>query len=319
MSPIRVTRRQFVQHAAASGFACWGMSRLSAEPVRPAAVTFGFTLYGMKKLPLNEALKVCAEIGYDCLELVCMAGWHCAPESFSKSERVELSRRLADSQLSVASLMENVSPLAETKDRTAVLERLQRACELAHDLSPNLPPVIETVLGGKPAEWDQVRQKMVENLQEWAKVAEAGKTIIALKPHVGGALHTPEGARWLKAQLPSPWLKLAYDFSHFELRALSLQKSLETMLPETAFIHVKDSQGDASKFQFLLPGDGHIDYRDYFRQLKSRRYMGPVVVEVSGQLHTRPDYDGVAAAKRCYANLSPLLIETGLWKPRRKT
>jgi sugar phosphate isomerase/epimerase len=196
------------------------------------------------------------------------------------------------------------------------LDRLRRACEFGHDVSPKVTPVLETVLGGKPAEWEQVKSKMVERLQDWAKVAEAAKTVMALKPHVGGALHTPDGAKWLKDQLKSPWLKLAYDFSHFELQLLSLPDSLDKMLPETAFIHVKDSEGTASKFQFLLPGDGRTNYQEYFRLLKARGYAGPIVIEVSGQVHARVDYDAIAAAKHCYANLAPILTESGLWKAR---
>ncbi|MDB5388020.1 MAG: Xylose isomerase domain protein barrel [Planctomycetaceae bacterium] len=313
-----LTRRHFLQQVAASGLVCWNLPRLSAETEIKAVVTFGFTLYGMRKLPLADAFKVCGDIGYDSVELVCMADWPCAPESLSKPARTELTQQLIDNHLSVSSLMENLSPLAEEKIHVLNLERLRRTCELGHDLSPRSTPVIETVLGGKPAEWDQVRKRMADRLQDWAKIAEAGKTIIALKPHVGGALHTPEGAKWLKDQLPSPWLKLAYDFSHFELQAIPMEESLKQMLAETAFVHLKDSQGTASKFQFLLPGDGCTDYREYFRLLKKLGYHGPLVIEVSGQLHSRPDYDAAIAAKRCFANLAPLLAESGLWKPRGK-
>ena len=314
-----LTRRQFVRQSAILGLAGSGIPNLCAEPKqaeKQTALTFGFTLYGMRKLPLNEAIKVSGEIGYDSVELACMADWPGAPEALSKAARTELSKRLADQHVAVSSLMENLSPLVDEKSHTANLERLKRACELGHDVAPQATPIIETVLGGKPAEWDQVRNKMAERLQDWGKVAEAGRTVFALKPHVGGALHTPEGAKWLKEQLKSPWLKLAYDYSHYQLRSLGLKESLETILPETAFIHVKDSQGDAAKFQFLLPGDGRIDYREYFRLLKSHGYAGPLVVEVSGQLHTRPDYDPVAAAKKSYANLAPILMEAGIWKPK---
>lgn len=310
-----LTRRQFIEKSAIGGLICMELQHLHAAPEKKRPLTFGFTLYGMRKLPLPEALKVCGEIGYDSVELACMVDWPCDPETLSKAARIELSKWLVNNHLTVASLMENLSPLADVKIHEMNLERLKRACELAHDVSPDAPPVIETVLGGKPAEWDQVRNKMARRLQDWAQVAEAGKAVVALKPHVGGALHTPDGAKWLKEQLQTPWLKLAYDYSHFELQALPLKESLDAMLPETVFIHVKDSQGDAAKFQFLLPGDGRTNYREYFAMLKARGYSGPLVIEVSGQLHTRPDYDAVNAAKRCYANLAPILEETGLWKP----
>jgi sugar phosphate isomerase/epimerase len=321
-----VTRRHFLQHVAVGGLATCGLAKVRADSSKIELMSFGFTLYGMRKLPLYEALNACADIGYDSVELVCMPDWPCDPIALSKAARKELNQRLVDQHLTVASLMENVSPIvADIKAHAINCERLKRACELGHDLAsprlPLMPPLIETVLGGKPAEWDSVRDLMAERLQDWAKIAKEGSAVIALKPHVGGALHTPQGAKLLMEQLKSEsqWLKLAYDYSHFELQAIDFKESLKLMLPETAFIHVKDSAGTPDKFQFLLPGDGRTDYREYFRLLQAQRYIGPIVVEVSGQLHTRADYDPVHAAKHSYSKLAPLLTEAGLWKPRAKS
>ena len=282
----------------------------------PQRVSFGFTLYGMRKLPVKEALRVCSEIGYDCVELACMTDWPCAPESLSAMARREIRSQLVEGRLALASLMENLSPLADDTTHAMNLERLKRACELGHELSPQSTPVIETVLGGQPALWEQVRDKLVARLSDWAMIAESEKTIIALKPHVSGALHTPEGAVWLMEQLKSPWLRLAYDYSHYELRSIPLKPSLESLLPKTSFIHVKDTAGNATKFQFLLPGDGRTNYSDLFQHLKAAGYVGPVVVEVSGQIHTKEDYDPVTAARHSFANLAPILEKSGIWQRR---
>lgn len=310
------TRRRFLQQVGWTAGLMPSLA-LAAPAAKSTAVSFGFTLYGMRSLPVAEALRLCSGIGYDSVELACMPDWPSAPESLSATIRMELRKQLADAKLVVSSLMENVSPLSEESVHRANVDRLKRACELACDLAPQSPPVIETVLGGKPAEWDQVREKMVVRLGDWARIAEAAKVVIALKPHVAGALHTPTGAAWLMEQLKSPWLRLAYDYSHFELQDIPLKPSLEAMLPQTVFIHVKDTTGTAARFQFLLPGDGHTDYATYFQQLKSAGYGGPLVVEVSGQIHTKPGYDPIAAARRCYANMAPILDQSGLRKLAR--
>lgn len=305
------SRRQFIQNAGLAAGLFPLLTNVS-QGAEPSAVSFGFTLYGMRALPVAQALRVCSEIGYDSVELACMTDWPSAPEKLTSEGRKELQRQLTDARLTVASLMENVSPLADDQTHAANLDRLKRACGLGHELAPQSPPLIETVLGGKPAEWEQVRDKMATRLQDWAKIAESEKTVIALKPHVSGALHTPDGAVWLMDRLKNPWLRLAYDFSHFELQGLQLKESLQSMLSQSVFIHVKDTEGTAAKFQFLLPGDGRTDYTAYFQQLKSAHYRGPLVVEVSGQIHLRPGYDPVAAAKHCYAKIAPVLESTGL-------
>ena len=84
------------------------------------------------------------------------------------------------------------------------------------------------------------------------------------------------------------------------------------MIDKTVFIHVKDSKGKLGKFRFLLPGEGDIDYATYFRLLQKAGYRGAVCVEVSGQIHGKPGYDPVAAAKTSYANLAPVFVKTGL-------
>jgi sugar phosphate isomerase/epimerase len=66
--------------------------------------------------------------------------------------------------------------------------------------------------------------------------------------------------------------------------------------------------------QFLLPGDGTVDYKQYFAILAARRYKGWMLVEISRQLQTKPGYDPVEAARRSYRNLAGLLEQAGLRK-----
>ncbi|MCH7990776.1 MAG: sugar phosphate isomerase/epimerase, partial [Planctomycetes bacterium] len=259
-----------------------------------------------------EALKTCAKIGYDSVELVSTKGWPCDPQVLSSKARKEIRGQLQDLNLKLPALMENLHVVVDEKQHRINLDRIQAAGELGHDLSPEHPPVVETVLGGKPQQWEQMKSKMVAGLKGWAKSARKAKTVIAIKAHVGGALHTPDDANWLVNEVDSPWIKLAYDFSHFQLRGFDLKKSLQAMIDQSVFIHVKDKTGDAEKFQFLLPGDGDIDYATYFQLLKKSSYQGDVVVEVSGQIHGKPGYDPARAAKRSYANLAPVLRKAGL-------
>jgi inosose dehydratase len=306
---MTLTRRRWLQGLVAAGI---GASLPAAAVERDRACRFGFSLYGMRSVPVGDAVRACAEIGYDGIELALLPGWPTEPGRLTAADRRELGKRLGDSGLALLGLMDNLNEPAEDTAHRANLDRLRAAAELGHSLSPQAPPVIETILGGKPAQWEQVRDRQAERLKAWAETAAAVRTVIAVKPHVANALHMPDAALWLIKQVNSPWLRLAFDYSHFVLRGLPLDRTVAALVPESVFIHVKDAKGTAGKFQFLLPGEGGIDYPAYFKQVQSLGYRGPVVVEVSSQISNRADYEPIAVARRCFAKLAPVLKEAGL-------
>lgn len=311
----KLTRRGWLKRTTALGAGgLLGLEELPTQAAEPTnALKFGFSLYGMKGLQVADALRLCSAIGYNAVELALMPGWSAEPKQLSAENRRDLRKRLDDSGLALVGLMENLFEPADDSVHLANLDRLKSAAELGNALAPKAPPVIETVLGGKPGQWEQVKDRLVERLRAWAKVAADAPMIIAIKPHVANALHTPEGALWLVRQVNSPWLKLAFDYSHFVLRELPMDRTMAALLPQSVFIHVKDARGNASKFDFLLPGEGGIDYPEFFQQLRTAGYHGPVVVEVSGQISNRRGYDAEAAARRSYAKLAPAMKKAGLW------
>ncbi len=296
----RPTRRQFVQSMAAALTTSFTCVRFSQAAMMAAVPPIGFSLYGMKSVPIGEALKVCAEIGYECVELAAMADWPCAPERLSAEQRREIRQQISDRGLKLAAIMENLPLAAEEDAHRNNLDRLKRVAELAHDVAPDATPIIETVLGGSPDKWPMLLERFIERLRDWATVAEETKTVIAIKAHIAGALHLPSDAAELVRTINSPWLRAVYDFSHFQLRGLTLNDSWAALAEPTRFVHVKDARGEPGKFQFLLPGEGTTDYVELFRLLKQRRYTGPVVVEVSAQISNKPGYDPIAAAKQCW-------------------
>jgi sugar phosphate isomerase/epimerase len=264
--------------------------------------------YGMQTLPVDRALSEIKAIGYDGAELCLMAGWPSEPAKLDPAAR----RRIREFGLPIPSMIENFNLLLSDADHAKTLDRIRIAATLAHDVAPKSPPLLQTVLGGKPPEWEQVKGKMATRLAEWAKVAEASRVKLAVKSHIGSASDTPEKLIWLLDQVKSPALSAIYDYGHFELLKLDLQASFETLLPRTSFITVKDGRMVDGKVQFLLPGDGTIDYARYFELLKKHRYRGWVLVEISRQLQTLPGYDPVGAAKHSYRNLAPRLAALGL-------
>lgn len=295
-----MTNRRHFLRIAAGALALPSFCR-GAEPASPS---LGFSLYGMKSLPLDAALRTCAGIGYSHVELALNAGYPTEPKVFSRAARKAAVDQLESLKLGLPCLMLNISLTADDQAHVAALAQIAEAGQMAHDMAPAAPPLLETVLGGKPATWEQQKAGMTARLHDWAAAAEKAKIQIAVKAHVASAVNSPERLLWLMDQVKSPALVVAYDYSHFELQAFDMEESMAALLPRAKFIHVKDSAGEKGKFQFLLPGQGRTDYRKYFALLRKFRYVGPVCVEVSAQIFNQPGYDPVAAAKSSYAALS---------------
>ena len=273
---------------------------------------FGFSLYGMRKLALAEAIAAVADIGYDCLEIPALADWPGAPENLGTAQRESLKELIEKRSLRLSALMENLQLLAESTVHGKNLERLKAAGQLGRDLSPELLPVIETIMGGSPAMWEEVKSRMVDRLGTWAQVAEQSQIVLAIKAHVSGAAHLPEHIRWLLDQVRSPWLKAVFDHSHFQLRQVALEDGWRMLSSDTVFIHIKDSIGDLKKFKFALPGEGSIPYADYFAMLARANCKADVVVEVSSQLHNQPEYDAIQAAKKSFAAIAKARATAGI-------
>src|SRR5690349_7965057 len=98
----RLTRRAFFASAAAA------LPAVAAEGA-PRTLPLGFSLYGMRSLQTADALRACAAIGYEAVELALLPGWPADPTRLSADDRRALRRQLADTGLSLAGLMENLA------------------------------------------------------------------------------------------------------------------------------------------------------------------------------------------------------------------
>jgi inosose dehydratase len=275
----------------------------------------------MQTLPTAEALRACAAIGFDTVELMIYPGANSYDELQSAEGRLALQKLFHGIPIGLAALGEDLQLVVDPAAHQQNLERIKRAGALFQDLYPFWKrttaarprmPIVVLTLGGKSEQWPQVKDRMVELLQDWAKVGAANGILLAIKAHVGSALHTPQDARWLKDQVGSPWVKFCYDYSHFFAQGFDMKESMRLMLADTVFIHAKDAETRDGKVQFLLPGQGKVNYVEYMKELKASGYRGSVVVEVSSQIHRRPGYDPMAAAKQVYASLSRAFSEAGV-------
>ncbi|MEO7649629.1 MAG: sugar phosphate isomerase/epimerase, partial [Bryobacteraceae bacterium] len=173
-------------------------------------------------------------------------------------------------------------------------------------------------LGYKPEEWEQVKGAMAAELKEWAKVAKSHRLNICFEPHAGHAAETPERALWLVGEVGSPHIRVMYDYSHFSLAGLPLRGTMQQLLPASGLLHLKDGVNNAGKFEYLIPGDGKVDYNEYFQLARQFGYRGHSVVLVSGRISGKPGYQPVETARVCYTRMSAAMAKAGISRPNGK-
>jgi sugar phosphate isomerase/epimerase len=301
-------RRAFLLTSAAAALTGPTLARATAAP----PLRFGFSTYGMKTMPVLDALDCLAQIGYRSVELALMEGWPSEPKLLSPTDRDAIRKFLTDQQIVLDALMLNIRPSTDPKAAANPIRQLREGAQLGRDLTKAKCPPIETVIGGRPDQWDELKDDLAKGLEPWAKAAEKDDFVVAIKPHVSGAMCTPERAVWLRDRIGFPHIQLAYDYSHFGLQDIPLEASMKAMLPHTVFVHIKDFIKREKGFEFVLPGEADFDYGRYARLLHQNGYTGPVCVEVSGQVWNKKGYDPVQAAKFCYEKLAKAFSSAGL-------
>lgn len=314
------SRREMLRTCSFSAAALFWPSRVFADEGSPnpanshRGCTLGFSTYGMKTLSTERAIGELVDIGYDTVELAVRSGWDADSARLGAARRRALRTLLVDSQLRLTSLMEHVYP-SDDRQQAVAVERLKMAAAVAHDLSPDAPPHIQTVLGG--GEFERVKTQLRDRLAKWLKIADSTDTIIAIKPHRGGVVSQPLEAAWLLEQLGKPQrLRMVYDYSHYAYRDLPMADTIRTALPYTTYVAVKDAVKKNDRVVFQLPGQaGTIDFVQLIKQFYGGGYRGDFNCEVSGMVSSKPGYDPVDAAKTCYKNMAESFRQASVARP----
>lgn len=306
-------RRQFISGAGACavGWLC-GEQLLQSQTLR--SMTLGFSTYGMPKMGTIPALQMLGAIGYDSVEIVVRDGWDADSAKLSKSRISSLKSELEGQNLRLTSLMEHVFPSSGKNQETAI-RRMKLATQVANELRPDDPPVVQTVLGS--GSFEAMKTELVDRLGKWAEIGETNQVTICIKPHRGGVVSEPKQAVWLLEQLRFPTrLRLVYDYSHYAFRGIGIEESLKVAGASIAHVAVKDATQAAGKVAFKLPGEtGDIDFIRILRGLKEQNYTGDINCEVSGMVSGKAGYNPESAANFCYRKMSEFFGRAAVSRP----
>lgn len=307
-------RRQFIMSTTSASFV--SAVRLADLPAKnkpsrsKKAMTLGFSTYGAKTLTTEAAIDAIDEIGFDSIEITIWSDWDANPETMARPRRKAIRKRLQDRGLQLTSLMEHLHIDDDKRSTGQRLERLKIAAELAHDLSPDHPPLLQTTIGGG-GHWAEKRDGYIAEINQWNKVAKKHDLVIAVKPHRGGAFSRPDEAVELIGKLGHPKrIRMCYDYSHYDFRDMTLEGTIRTSLPHVGHIAVKDAIRRDKAIRFVLPGQGgRINYAKLVSMFHKGGYRDDVCVEVSGQVWSQPGYDPIQAARASYQHLSAAFAE----------
>jgi len=270
--------------------------------------------WGMPRVPIDVAVAHCAALGFDGLELTVIPGWVTDAAGLDRSERRRIRALYDDHRLELCGLSGN-TPLLDTNetDDAENMARLRGYLDLAAELQrAGERLTVSTTSGGDPDDWKRSKGTLVDRFGELAQYAQRAGVLIGMEPHVGAALHRPEQAIWLLEQVRSPGLTIHFDISHFNVQGMAMEPVIAQLAPHSAHTHVKDERGLAPDHEFLIPGEGEMDYVRYLKAMQRAGYDGHIVVEISLMAQRRPDYDPLAAASQSYRVLARAFDDAGI-------
>ena len=279
----------------------------------------GYSTWGMPTVPIDLAVAQIARLGFDGLELTVIPRWLTELSTLDVHARQHIRQLYLDNHLALPAIAGHTSLLEDDPvQHAANMERLCRTADLCTDLAiGGSMPALNTTVGGKSEDWERRRHQLVERVGALATYAGNRQVTLAVEPHVSTALDRPERVVWLIEQVDSPYCRVNFDISHFNVIGLSIEETVPVLAPLSAHTHVKDERGRAPDHQFLIPGEGEFDYVRYLKAMAAAGYDGFITVEVSIMVQQRPDYDPLAAAAQSYRVLSRAFEEAGLARPRQ--
>lgn len=279
----------------------------------------GYSTWGMPTVPIDVAIAHIAGLGFDGLELTVIPRWLTELSRLDAAERRRIRQLYVDAGLALPSVAGHTPLLAQDPtERQQNIARLQRTADFCAEMTINgHTPPLNTTVGGKSAEWEQVREALVEGVGALAAFCGSRGVTLAIEAHVGNAVDTPERAVWLMEHVNSPFARLNFDISHFNIIGRPIEETVAALAPWAAHTHVKDERGMAPDHQFLIPGEGDFDYVRYLRAMDRAGYTGFITAEISVMVQRRPSYDPLAAATQSYAVLNQAFHTAGIIRPAR--
>jgi len=274
----------------------------------------GYSTWGMPTVPIDTAISHIADLGFDGIELTIIQRFTTELSTLDVAERKRIATMLKQYNLALPAIAAHSNLMdvhAESHEKN--MWRLKGGVDLAVELAQGDElPAVNTTTGGKPDQWDTKKDFLVERVGKLVDYATSRGVTIAMEPHIGAIIDTPAKVLELLEIINSPYLKVNFDISHFDIVGMSTEETVSALAAVSIHTHVKDQRGIAPDFEFLIPGEGTFDYVGYLKLMQEHGYNGFITAEVSFMVQARKDYDPLAAATLTYQTLSKAFIDAGI-------
>jgi sugar phosphate isomerase/epimerase len=278
----------------------------------------GYNTWSMPTVGIDETIRHLAKLGYDSMELTICPGWPTDAALLHAAERRRIRTMIADHGLRLTGCTGNTPVLVDTDTWAVNRERLEKCLDFAADMRGDGPALyVATTTGAIEGEdvaslFEPNKHRIVERFGQLTAYAAARGATMHLEPHVSTAVRRPEQALWVIAQVGSPALRISLDISHFEVQGFAARDVVAALAPIAGAVEVKDERGLYPDFEFLIPGEGEMDYPGFIAALAEHGFTGGVAVEISKMCQAKPDYDPLAAAETSYRVLAAAFAAAGV-------
>jgi sugar phosphate isomerase/epimerase len=299
-------------------------------------VRIGFNTWSIARVPYQDFIPRLADIGYRAIAISVVPGYTIGgeyvpnaadQERLSGDDRRRIKRAFEERDLALPSLIGNQSLVHDDPEQNeAALTRLRGSIDLCVELAPTGAPTatLNTGTAGRSGELESKWAQVLDRLGALTGYAKERGVVICIEPHVGGAVDTLERAESLVRAINSPFCRLDFDVSHFEVQGVPSTESVPRLAPLAGAAEIKDQlvrprdaadvkwvagngsgestapDGQPLRFQFLLGGEGDFDLAGYLKLMQAHGFSEPISFEASVQCQARPGYDGLAEAERTY-------------------
>ncbi len=274
-----------------------------------------FGTYAMPQSPLEDAIPLLAEIGYDGVE-ICLSPRHIGsmPAEINSERRKRIRDMLREHGMGIPALFMTGQIFQEDdSEHQRNLEHTRRTIQLARDLGMADAPVLAMGIGGKTDQWDSVRGRVVSRFRDFAALGGQEGFVMAGEAHCGASVDRSDRALWLINAVDSPCARLHFDIVHFYLSGENESEAVRRLLPLTAHTHITDARKHPDgSFDLLLLGDGDLDATEYVKAMQQGGWNDYITLEVSARVWGRADYDCVKAAEISYESLQHAFISAGV-------